>query len=86
MGKQLLGGLMMFVAVWLLPYTQFTDVDTQALDTLRVILLFLIRGLGFVILFGVFFVGLKVFSAGLTEKWAGRRSEPSPPTGRSAAI
>ena len=77
MGKQVLGGLMMFAAVWLLPYTQFADVDTQGLKTLRRVLLVVIRGLAFVLLFCVFFVGLKVFAVGLERERAQRAHSPS---------
>ena len=80
MGKQLLGALMMFVAVWLLPYTQFADVDAQGLDTLRMILLVLIRGGCFLVLFGIFFAGLKVFVAGLVREWSSRSSGSRPPS------
>jgi hypothetical protein len=76
MGKQLRGALIMFVAISLLPLIQFADVDTQGLDTLRMILLFLIRGAGFVLLFSTFFVGLKVFSAGLAQERADNTRPP----------
>jgi hypothetical protein len=78
MGKQVLGGLMMFATIWVVPYAQFSAPDTQELETLRTVLLVAIRGFAFVILFCVFFVGLKVFAIGLEQERAGRAGDTRP--------
>ena len=79
MGKQVLGGLMMFAAVWVAPMVQIMEVDTQGLETLQKILLIAIRGFAFLILFCSFFVGLKVFAIGLDQERAQRARVVRPP-------
>ena len=56
------------------------EVDTQGPETLQKILLIAIRGFAFLILFCVFFVGLKVFAIGLDQE-RGCNGRVCPPAG-----
>jgi hypothetical protein len=84
MGKQLLGAFLMFIAIEVVAIFQFPDVDTREAELWRRGLFYLIRGVVSLALFGLFFVGLKVFAVGLAQEWAGLTGRPPADPGRPA--
>lgn len=83
MGKQLLGGLVMFLAIRFTAVSSISFENAVFLPETEVwkkILWYSFKEVSFLFLFCIFFVGLKVFAVGLRREWVEQASGSGPVT------